>query len=127
MRKTSENEKAISEGGQSTSNKSAYSEIRMEKISSGRKMDGERKSRKRGFNIVKLRKQLSLSCFTPTDVAGRMGEQQEMNKYELDGLETKRKRDNERQGRGQPKSKTQIDSNAIWLKNMILMEFVGKI
>lgn len=31
VRKTSENEKAMSEGGQNTSNKSAYREIRVEK------------------------------------------------------------------------------------------------
>lgn len=40
-----------------------------------------------------------------------------MNAYELDQPET------ERQRRGQPKSKTSVDSNAVWL----LMEFIGVI
>lgn len=60
--------KAVSEGGQNMSNKSAYREIRKKnKLWEKEGQRGRREeSKERAFNILNLRKQLPLSCNTPT-------------------------------------------------------------
>lgn len=55
--------KAMREGGQNTSNKSAYGEIRVEK----NKLQEREESKEMGFNIVNLKKLLCLLSYTPSN------------------------------------------------------------